>query len=118
MGDVFSAVSDPLRRRLIEQLVDEGPQTATELAKSYDLTRQAIVRHLTTLLECGVVTATRHGNEVHYEVQPDALTACTEWIERMARRWDLRVNALEKLAAKRSSDGAPRVKRPGRKPTR
>ena len=109
MGDVFNAMGDPLRRQLIEQLVDEGPQTATQLARSYELTRQAIIRHLGTLLDCGVVTATRYGNEVRYEVQPEALASATAWIERVAHRWDVRANALQKLTADRTTRRASKA---------
>ncbi len=56
---VFSALADPTRRRLLDQLSAEGPLTATELAASYPVTRQAVVKHLGALTAAGLLDAHR-----------------------------------------------------------
>ena len=70
MDAVFAALADPTRRRLLDQLSSDGPLTATELASSYPVSRQAVVKHLTALAAAGLLDAERHGREVRYGVVP------------------------------------------------
>jgi DNA-binding transcriptional ArsR family regulator len=95
-NDLFASLADPTRRDLIDRLAAHGPVTASVLAHDYEVTRQAIVKHLGVLLEAGVVTSQRHGNEVRYALVPGALAPATDWLERVGNRWDRRLAALRK----------------------
>jgi DNA-binding transcriptional ArsR family regulator len=71
--DVYVAIADPVRRRLIELLL-EGPQTAGDLAAAFsDISRPAVSRHLRILRECAVVAAERRGREQWYVLDLDVL---------------------------------------------
>src|SRR5579863_10522835 len=77
---VFAALADPTRRRLLDQLSTEGPLTATQLAASYPMSRQAVVKHLGALTTAGLLGAERHGREVRYGVVPGRLGGASSWL--------------------------------------
>lgn len=67
--EVFAALADPTRRRLLELLSGRGDATATELAADLPVTRQAVVKHLAVLDQAGLVTGRRDGRERRYQVR-------------------------------------------------
>ena len=91
---VFAALADPTRRQVIRALSQHGPSTATGLAAALPVTRQAVTKHLAALAAAGLVTATRHGREVLYEISPRPLTAAVSWMADLGARWDDRLAAL------------------------
>ncbi len=93
---VFAALADPTRRRLLDQLSVEGPLTATELAASYPVSRQAVVKHLGALSAAGLLDAERHGREVRYGVIPGRLGGASSWLAEVGARWDHRLDALQR----------------------
>ena len=96
---VFSALADPTRRRLLAQLSAEGPLTATELAASYPVSRQAVAKHLGALTAAGLLATRRHGREVRYGVVPDHLGGASAWLTQVGMRWDDRLAALQRHLA-------------------
>jgi DNA-binding transcriptional ArsR family regulator len=93
---VFAALSDPTRRRLLDQLSVEGPLTATQMAASYPVSRQALVKHLGTLAAAGLLDAKRSGREVRYGVIPGRLGGASAWLADVGSRWDRRLEALRR----------------------
>jgi DNA-binding transcriptional ArsR family regulator len=98
---VFAALADPTRRRLLLQLANEGPMSATQLAEAYPVTRQAVVKHLGALAEAGIVSAERHGREVQYEVQSASLQDAAVWLTAVGAKWDVRLGKLQEHFKKR-----------------
>ncbi|WP_328451806.1 MULTISPECIES: ArsR/SmtB family transcription factor [unclassified Amycolatopsis] len=96
--DVFSALADPTRRRLLELLSQRGDATATELASDLPVSRQAVVKHLVVLDGAGLVTGRRDGRERRYQVRPDALAATARWMNQVAAQWSSRLTAIKRLA--------------------
>jgi DNA-binding transcriptional ArsR family regulator len=96
VGAVFSALSDPNRRFVVETLASRGSATPTELAAELPVTRQAVTKHLKALGEAGLVEATRSGREIHYALTPDPLEAAAGWIEHVGSAWDDRLAALSR----------------------
>jgi DNA-binding transcriptional ArsR family regulator len=94
MAAVFSALADPTRRRILDQLATEGPLTATELTPTYPVSRQAVVKHLAALHDAGILSAERRGREVRYSVVPHRLDDASAWLEDVGGRWDRRLAAL------------------------
>ena len=91
---VFSALSDPTRRRLFTRLADGGPATATELAAEVPVSRQAVVKHLEALKAAELVTSAREGREVRYTVTPAPLADAVGWIADVGAQWDTRLATL------------------------
>lgn len=93
-GDVFGALADPTRRRVLTRLSTDGPLSATDLAGELPVSRQAVVKHLGALSEAGLVRSDRRGREVLYGLVPERLRAATTWIDQVGRLWDTRLTAL------------------------
>jgi DNA-binding transcriptional ArsR family regulator len=91
---VFSALSDPSRRRLIESLADRESASLTELAAQLPVTRQAVSKHLAALSAAGLVESSRAGRETRYSLTPQPLDDALAWIERIGGRWDERLARL------------------------
>ena len=94
---LFGALADPTRRLLVERLLTKGPATATILAETTPLTRQAILKHLQVLEAAGLLTHERAGREVRYRVTPQPLASAVGWILDTAGLWDKRIDRLRRL---------------------
>jgi DNA-binding transcriptional ArsR family regulator len=94
LGAVFSALADPTRRRLLGRLAEQQSATATELAAAEPVSRQAIVKHLRSLDEAGLVASSRAGREVRYALTPAPLEDAAGWMETVGAEWDRRLARL------------------------
>jgi ArsR family transcriptional regulator, cadmium/lead-responsive transcriptional repressor len=100
VGDeqLWAAVAEPGRRRLLDVLVAHGEATPTTLAKELPFTRQAVSKHLAVLLDAGVVVQRREGREVRYTVQPERLEAAAQAMTAAAARWNARLRVIKRIA--------------------
>lgn len=94
---VLSALADPTRRAMIERLA-EGPASVSELARPFAIALPTATRHLGVLGAAGLVTTAKHGRVRMCTLNRDALDSTAEWIETHRRRWETRLDALEKHA--------------------
>jgi DNA-binding transcriptional ArsR family regulator len=93
--DVFSAIADPTRRRLVD-LLSTADRNVTELAGHFAVSIPAISQHLRMLREVGLVVVRPVGRERFYRLQPKALRQVHDWVAVYRRFWDERLDALEK----------------------
>jgi DNA-binding transcriptional ArsR family regulator len=91
--DVFAALADPNRRRLLGYLAERETATATELAAELPVTRQAVAKHLTALRAAGLVEPRRQGRETRYRLTPEPLAEAMTWIAEVGAQWDGRLQA-------------------------
>src|SRR5215204_4987220 len=92
---VFAALADPMRRKLLVNLAENSPKTATRLATEYPITRQGILKHLRVLEEAGLVTVTQQGREKRYSFTPEPLSELDQWIKEINAKWDERLLRLK-----------------------
>lgn len=94
--DVFDAVADPVRRRIVVLLV-AGPRTAGALAAAFpEISRPAVSRHLRVLREAGLISAELVGRERHYQVDHRPLQEIERWLSTVRGQvWEQRLDALE-----------------------
>lgn len=85
LADLFSALADPTRLRVLELLHDK-PRPVHELAGAFDISRPAISRHLRVLKEAGLVREVKQGRENLYSFQRDELKAGIAWLETHQRK--------------------------------
>jgi DNA-binding transcriptional ArsR family regulator len=97
VDQVFVALADPTRRQVLDSL-GRQPATASALARELPVSRQGILKHLTVLRECGLVSVERSGREVRFTVRPEPLMAAASWMTRLAATWDERLAALKRQA--------------------
>jgi DNA-binding transcriptional ArsR family regulator len=98
LDELFGVLADPTRRSLLQQLVHDGPDTASRLSEHFPLTRQAVVKHLQALSEAGLVTAERSGREVLYRATPEPLADAVAWLVDAGSAWDRRLDRLRSVA--------------------
>jgi DNA-binding transcriptional ArsR family regulator len=101
--DVFSALADPTRRTVLEEVAARGSATATELSGPLGITRQAVAKHLTVLADAGLVDGRRAGRETRYRPTPAPMGEAISWMTEIGARWDERLAALERQVARRRS---------------
>ncbi|MFX1759193.1 metalloregulator ArsR/SmtB family transcription factor [Rhodococcus sp. As11] len=77
----FTALADPARRRIVARL-SRGPATVTELAEPFEITTQAISKHIRVLEHAGLVTRTRDAQRRPVHLNPARLEMLTSWIDR------------------------------------
>jgi DNA-binding transcriptional ArsR family regulator len=77
----FMALADPVRRAMVARL-SRGPATVNELAAPFDITKQAVSKHIQVLEQAGLVTRTRDAQRRPVHLDAAALEGLTAWIDR------------------------------------
>ena len=95
---LWAAVGEPNRRRLLDLLLARGEATPSGLAEELPFTRQAVSKHLAVLNRAGLVEGRRHGREVRYIVRAERLDTASRAMARAATQWDRRLAAIKDLA--------------------
>lgn len=93
--DIFNALADAKRRNLIEALYRHEPQSIKQLSRHAPVSRQAITKHLNTLIKAKIVRAEFIGKErVHY-LNPQSMQKLADWLAPFAKQWDKRLVSLQ-----------------------
>lgn len=105
--ELWSAVGDPTRRRMLDLLLTEGASTATSLSQHLPVTRQAVAKHLGVLDRAGLVRATPSGRERLYEVDEAQVSRAVAQLTSVGASWEARLNRIKRIAEaiQRSQDG-------------
>ena len=96
--EVFAALADPTRWRVLTLLAERGDGTATTLAGELPVSRPAVIKHLAVLARAGLVEARRRGREVRYTVRPERLDAAARDLADLAAAWEARLAAIKRMA--------------------
>jgi len=96
--DLWSAVGDPTRRRMLDLLLTGGAGTATSLSEQLPVTRQAVAKHLGVLDRVGLVHATPFGREKRYEVDDEQFGRAVDQLAAVGAAWDARLNRIKRIA--------------------
>jgi DNA-binding transcriptional ArsR family regulator len=96
--DLWSAIGDPTRRRMVDLLLAEGGGTATSLSDRLPVTRQAVAKHLGVLDRVGLVHATPSGRERRYRVDDAQLARAVEQLASVGSTWDARLRRIKRIA--------------------
>jgi len=96
--EVFAALADPTRWRVLTLLAERGDGTATTLAGELPVSRPAVIKHLAVLDRAGLVESRRRGREVRFTVRPDRLDAAARDLADLAAAWDARLAAIKRMA--------------------
>jgi DNA-binding transcriptional ArsR family regulator len=96
--ELWSAIGDPSRRRVLDLLVRSGEASASWLAGQVPFSRQAVSKHLAVLEEARLVSRRKQGREVLYRVDATRLDQATQAMAQLASQWDRRLDAIKQLA--------------------
>jgi predicted transcriptional regulator len=96
--ELWSAVGDPTRRRMLDLLLVNGGGTATTLSEQLPVTRQAVAKHLGVLDRVGLVHGTASGRERRYEVDAAQLARAVAQLSSVGATWDARLRRIKQIA--------------------
>jgi DNA-binding transcriptional ArsR family regulator len=92
------AVADPVRRMIIDVVLDRGETSISALSHTVPVTRQAVSKHLAVLERVGLVTPHRQGREVRYSVRVERVDDAARSMLHVANAWDGRLRRIKRLA--------------------
>lgn len=111
LSRVFAALADPTRRDMVVRL-STGDATVGELAAPYDVSVQAVSKHLKVLGNAGLVSRSQDAQRRPCHLEAEVFDLMTKWIERYRRQAEERFNRLDAVLAAMDDDRAqPRTKR-------
>ena len=96
--ELWSAIGDPTRRRMLDLLLATGAGTATSLSEQLPVTRQAVAKHLGVLDRVGLVQATPVGREKRYWVEEAQLARAVAQLNAVGNTWDARLRRIKQIA--------------------
>ena len=99
--EVFAALGDPTRREVLALVAQGRAQTATELAATLPVTRQAVAKHLAVLEGARLVDAQRAGRTMRFRATPAPLADAIAWMAEVGGQWDERLARLRTAAQDR-----------------
>ena len=92
---VFSALGDPIRRLMLERLLD-GEQSASALGDDLPISQPAASQHLRVLREAGLVAWRKEGRRRIYRLEPAPLKGVHDWLAHYRAHWEDRIDDLER----------------------
>ncbi len=107
LSQVFAALADPTRRDLVARLA-ESDASVGELAAPYDVTVQAVSKHLKVLEQAGLVSRAGEGRRSPVHLESQTLGLMTDWLERYRRRAEARYQRLDAVLAAMSESPSSR----------
>lgn len=98
LNRVFGALADPTRRDIVARLTD-GDATVSELGSAYDVSLQAVSKHLKVLEDAGLVSRSRDAQRRPVHLEAEVFDLMTAWIERYRQQAEERFRRLDELLA-------------------
>jgi len=96
--DIFQGIADPTRRAIIA-LIAVQAMTPNAIAENFDMTRQAVSKHLRILSECDLIKQEHQGREIYYELVIDKMKEIDKWLEQYRMIWEERFDNLDNYLA-------------------
>lgn len=104
IADIFAALGDSNRQRIVETLAARGTATSTMLAEELPISRQGTEKHLAILARAGLVHSERKGREVLYALRTEQFSDSSAWLKRVASNWERRLEAIKRMAESESGE--------------
>jgi DNA-binding transcriptional ArsR family regulator len=93
-ADLFAALGDKTRLRLVARLCDGGPMSITSLTAGSRVTRQAVTKHLRVLEGAGLVHSRRRGRESVWQLEQRRLREARRYFDLISQQWDAALGRL------------------------
>jgi DNA-binding transcriptional ArsR family regulator len=108
LADVFAALGDPTRLRIVSLLCAGGLLSIAQLTTATDISRQGVTKHLQVLADAGLVRDLKLGRERRWQLAPDRIDEARRSLEAIGRQWESALNRLKTLVESDGPDpGAP-----------
>ena len=106
LSRVFAALGDPTRRDIVARLAAAGDASVGELAEPYDMSVQAVSKHVRVLEEAGLVSRSRDAQRRPVHLEAEVFDLVSRWIERYRREAEERHRRLDEVLAELDEPGA------------
>ena len=97
LSEILKSMSDPTRRSLLTRVCQEGPCRVTDLAALYEVSLNAISKHLKVLEKCGLITRTTSGRTHWIEANLNNIKIVEDWFKELKSIWELRLDTFSRL---------------------
>jgi DNA-binding transcriptional ArsR family regulator len=94
--DIFQAIADPTRRAILA-LIAVQALTPNVLAEKFDMSRQAVSKHIKVLQECELVIPEQSGREIYYHLNPSKMQEIDTWLSQFRSMWEDRFTQLDNV---------------------
>jgi DNA-binding transcriptional ArsR family regulator len=92
--DIFQAIADPTRRAILTLIAIQA-FTPTALAEKFDMSRQAVSKHIKVLHECELIKPEQVGREIYYHFNPPKMQEFDHWVSQFRKIWEIQFNQLD-----------------------
>ena len=92
--DIYQAIADPTRRAIIT-LIALQAMTPNAIAENFNMTRQAVSKHLRILTESELVKQEYKGREIYYSLEIEKMKEIDKWLAQFKAIWETRFNQLD-----------------------
>lgn len=94
--DIFQAIADPTRRAILT-LIAVQALTPNTMAEKFDMSRQAVSKHLKVLQECELIQPQQSGREIYYHFNPKKMQEIDNWLSQFRKMWETQFNQLDQV---------------------
>jgi DNA-binding transcriptional ArsR family regulator len=103
LGPIFGALANEQRRAILARLA-QGPASTPDIALQFDLTKQALNRHLVVLEDAGLLERTMHGRTYDLALVPASLDRISRWLGEIRRGWHASLDRLDDILRSSNRD--------------
>ena len=94
--DIFQAIADPTRRAILTLIAIQA-LTPNAMAEKFDMSRQAVSKHIKVLQVCELIKPEHSGREIYYHFNPKKMQEIDNWIAQFRKNWEIQFNQLDKV---------------------
>ena len=94
--DIFQAIADPTRRAILT-LIAVQALTPNSMAEKFDMSRQAVSKHIKVLQECELIKPEHSGRQIYYHFNPKKLQEFDNWLAKLRKMWETQFNQLDNV---------------------
>jgi DNA-binding transcriptional ArsR family regulator len=94
--DIFQAIADPTRRAILTLLTIQA-LTPNAMAEKFDMSRQAVSKHIKVLQECELIKPEQSGREIYYHFNAKKMQEFDHWLAQLRQNWETQFDQLDKV---------------------
>lgn len=94
--DIFQALADPTRRAILSLIAIQA-LTPNTMAEKFDMSRQAVSKHIKVLHECGLIKPEQAGREIYYHFNAKKMQEFDQWLAQFRQKWETQFNQLDEV---------------------
>jgi DNA-binding transcriptional ArsR family regulator len=94
--DIFHAIADPTRRAILSLIAIQA-LTPNTMAEKFDMSRQAVSKHIKVLHECGMIKPEQSGREIYYHFNAKKMQELDNWLAQFRQNWETQFNQLDEV---------------------